>query len=154
MGAGLALYDAMAMAGKHDMGVPRHRHLLRRQVARIAPDLRTDALTGAIRYHDAQVDDARLVTTLARTAAAHGAHCASRVKVVGFLREGERVTGARARDLETGREIDVRARVVVNAAGVDRRDPGAGGRPRALHVQASKGIHLVVPRDRIAPRPA
>ncbi len=150
VGAGLALYDAMAMAGKYDMGVPRHRHLLRRQVARIAPDLRTDTITGAIRYYDAQVDDARLVTTLARTAAWHGAHCASRVKVVGFLREGERVVGARARDLETGREIDVRAKVVVNAAGVwtDEIQELVGGRG-ALHVQASKGIHLVVPRDRI-----
>ena len=150
VGAGLVLYDAMAMAGKYDVGLPRHRHLLKRQVARVAPDLRPDAFTGAIRYYDAQVDDARLVTTIARTAATHGAHCASRVKVVGFLREGERVTGARARDLETGRELDVRARVVVNAAGVwtDEIQELVGGRG-ALHVQASKGIHLVVPRDRI-----
>lgn len=150
VGAGLVLYDGMAMAGKYDVGLPRHRHLLRRQVARIAPDLRPDAMTGAIQYYDAQVDDARLVTTIARTAVSHGAHCASRVKVVGFLREGERVTGARARDLETGREIDVRAKVVVNAAGVwtDEIQELVGGRG-ALNVQASKGIHLVVPRDRI-----
>ena len=46
VGAGLALYDGMAMFGKYDMGVPRHRHLFRRQVARIAPDLRTDDLVG------------------------------------------------------------------------------------------------------------
>ena len=59
---------------------------------------------------------------VARTAAAHGAHVASRTKVVGFLREGERVTGARVVDLETGRELDVRARVVVNAAGVWTND--------------------------------
>ncbi|MGZ8738067.1 MAG: glycerol-3-phosphate dehydrogenase/oxidase, partial [Nocardioides sp.] len=150
VGAGLMMYDAMAMAGKYDMGVPRHRHLFKRQVARIAPDIRPEAMTGAIQYHDAQVDDARLVTTIARTAAAHGAHCASRVKVTGFLREGERVTGARARDLETGRELDVRAKVVVNAAGVwtDQIQELVGGRG-ALNVQASKGIHLVVPRDRI-----
>ena len=150
VGAGLMMYDAMAMAGKYDMGLPRHRHLFKRQVARIAPDLKPDAMTGAIQYYDAQVDDARLVTTIARTAASHGAHCASRVKVVGFLREGERVTGARARDLETGRELDVRAKVVVNAAGVwtDEIQELVGGRG-ALNVQASKGIHLVVPRDRI-----
>ncbi|MGZ4493410.1 MAG: glycerol-3-phosphate dehydrogenase/oxidase, partial [Nocardioides sp.] len=150
VGAGLALYDAMAMTGKYDMGVPRHKHLLRRQVRRIAPDLRSEELTGAIRYYDAQVDDARLVMTLARTAASHGAHVATRTKVVGFLREGERVTGVRAVDLETGRELEVRARVVVNAAGVwtDEIQELVGGRG-ALHVQASKGIHLVVPRDRI-----
>jgi len=117
VGAGLALYDAMAIAGKYDRGVPRHRHLSRRQVARIAPDLRREAMVGAIQYHDAQVDDARMVVELARTAATHGALCATRSKVVGFLREGERVMGARVLDLESGRELEVRARVVVNAAG-------------------------------------
>ena len=88
--------------------------------------------------------------TVARTAAAHGAHVATRVKVTGFLREGERVVGVRARDLENGREFEVRARVVINAAGVwtDEIQEMVGGRG-ALHVQASKGIHLVVPRDRI-----
>ena len=150
VGAGLALYDAMAMAGKYDMGVPRHRHLTRRGALRLAPDLRNDALVGAIRYYDAQVDDARHTLMVARTAAAHGAHLASRTKVVGFLREGERVTGAHVVDLETGRRFDVRARVVVNAAGVWTNDIQelVGGRG-ALSVRASKGIHLVVPRDRI-----
>ena len=150
VGAGLALYDAMAMLGKYEMGVPRHRHLFRRQVARIAPDFKADRIAGAIRYYDCQVDDARLVVTVARTAARHGAHVATRVKVTGFLREGERVVGVRAVDLETGRELEVRARVVVNAAGVwtDEIQEMVGGRG-ALNVQASKGIHLVVPRDRI-----
>jgi len=150
VGAGLVLYDGMAMAGKYDMGVPKHKHLFRKQVARIAPDLRTDDLHGAIRYYDCQVDDARLVMTIARTAASHGAHVALRTKVVGFLREGERVVGVRAVDLETGRELEIRARVVVNAAGVwtDDIQDLVGGRG-SLRVQASKGIHLVVPRDRI-----
>jgi glycerol-3-phosphate dehydrogenase len=150
VGAGLLLYDGMAMAGKYDMGVPRHAHLTRKGVARIAPDLRTDALRGAIRYYDAQVDDARLVLAVARTAASHGAHVATRVRATGFLREGERVVGIRATDLESGRDLKVRAKVVVNAAGVwtDEIQQMIGGRG-ALNVQASKGIHLVVPRDRI-----
>ena len=150
VGAGLALYDAMAMLGKYDMGVPRHRHLLKRQVARIAPDFKSDNLAGAIKYYDCQVDDARLVVTVARTAAAHGALIATRTKVVGFVREGERVVGVRAHDLEKDVEFEIRARVVVNAAGVwtDEIQEMVGGRG-ALHVQASKGIHLVVPRDRI-----
>ena len=150
VGAGLALYDAMAMAGKYDMGVPKHAHLFRRHLARIAPDLRTEDLHGAIRYYDAQVDDARLVVAVARTAASYGAQVATRTRVVGFLREGDRVVGVRAVDLESGRELEVRAKVVVNAAGVwtDEIQDMVGGRG-ALHVQASKGIHLVVPRDRI-----
>ncbi len=88
--------------------------------------------------------------TVARTAAGHGAHVATRTKVTGFLREGERVVGVRAVDLETGRELEIRARVVVNAAGVwtDEIQEMVGGRG-SLDVQASKGIHLVVPRDRI-----
>ena len=85
---------------------------------RMAPDLRTDELTGAIRYYDCQVDDARLVVTVARTAAAHGAVVATRTRVTGFLRDGERVVGVRATDLESGAELEVRARVVINAAGV------------------------------------
>ncbi|MCW2783643.1 MAG: glycerol-3-phosphate dehydrogenase [Marmoricola sp.] len=150
VGAGLALYDGMAMAGKYDMGVPKHKHLFRRQVARMAPDLRTDQLTGAIRYYDCQVDDARLVMNVARTAAAYGAHVASRTKVVGFLREGERIVGAKVRDLENDVSYEVRAKVVINAAGVwtDEIQELVGGRG-ALHVEASKGVHIVVPRDRI-----
>ncbi|MFL6108443.1 MAG: glycerol-3-phosphate dehydrogenase/oxidase, partial [Marmoricola sp.] len=157
VGAGLVLYDAMAMAGKYEMGVPKHRHLFRRQVARMAPDLRTDELTGAIRYYDCQVDDARLVMNIARTAAAYGAHVASRTKVTGFLRDGPstgsgqaKVCGARIRDLENDIDLEVRAKVVINAAGVwtDEIQELVGGRG-ALHVQASKGVHIVVPRDRI-----
>jgi glycerol-3-phosphate dehydrogenase len=155
VGAGLALYDGMAMLGAlarqgGDMGLPRHRHLTRRGVARIAPDFNSDELAGAILYHDAQVDDARLVLAVARTAAQHGALVATRTQVTGFLREGERVVGVRARDLEKGTDLEIRARVVVNAAGVwtDEIQELVGGRG-ALHVQASKGIHLVVPRDRI-----
>ncbi|WP_300680505.1 glycerol-3-phosphate dehydrogenase/oxidase [Nocardioides sp.] len=150
VGAGLMMYDGMAMAGKYDMGLPRHRHLTRKGVARIAPDFRTDEISGAIQYYDAQVDDARLVMTVARTAARHGAHVATRVRVTGFLREGERVVGVRALDLEHDRELEIRAKVVVNAAGVwtDEIQELVGGRG-ALQVQASKGVHLVVPRDRI-----
>ncbi|HSV39019.1 MAG TPA: glycerol-3-phosphate dehydrogenase/oxidase [Nocardioidaceae bacterium] len=150
VGAGLVLYDAMAMAGKYDVGVPRHRHLLKRQMLHKVPDFKPDAFTGAVQYYDAQVDDARLVATIARTAAGLGAHLATRTKCIGFLREGERVTGVRAMDLETGKELEIRARVVVNAAGVwtDEIQAMVGGRG-ALNVQASKGIHLVVPRDRI-----
>jgi glycerol-3-phosphate dehydrogenase len=150
VGAGLVLYDALAMIGKYDMGVPKHKHLFRKQVARIAPDLNTDNLAGAVRYYDAQVDDARWVTAIARTATSYGAHIATRTRVTAFLRESDRVVGVRAVDLETDREFDVRAKAVVNAAGVwtDEIQAMVGGRG-AMNVQASKGVHLVVPRDRI-----
>ena len=150
VGAGVALYDAMAMTGKYEMGVPKHKHIFRKELARLAPDVRTEDLHGAIRYYDCQVDDARLVTTIARTAANNGAHVATRTKVTGFVREGERVVGVNARDLENGVDFVVRARTVINAAGVwtDQIQEMMGGEG-ALEVDASKGIHMVVPRDRI-----
>ena len=61
-----------------------------------------DAVTGAIRYYDGQFYDARHTINISRTAAHFGALVATRTRVVGFLRAGERVTGARIVDLETG----------------------------------------------------
>jgi glycerol-3-phosphate dehydrogenase len=150
VGAGVAMYDTMGLSSGHSRGLPRHRHLTRSHALRVAPCLRRDALVGAVQYYDAQVDDARFVATLVRTAAAYGAHAANRARVVGFLREGERVVGARVCDLEQGGEVEVRARQIVNATGVWTDDTQAlvGERGR-FHVRASKGIHLVVPRDRV-----
>ncbi|WP_204044443.1 glycerol-3-phosphate dehydrogenase/oxidase [Acrocarpospora phusangensis] len=150
VGAGLVLYDSLGFSFGFTRGVPGHRHLSRKRALRLAPSLRRTAFTGAVQYWDAQVDDARYVMTLLRTAATYGAQVASRAQVVGFLREGERVTGVRVCDLETGTELDVRARQVVNATGVwtDDIQELVGGRGQ-IHVKASKGIHLLVPRDRI-----
>ncbi|WP_113699337.1 glycerol-3-phosphate dehydrogenase/oxidase [Nonomuraea lactucae] len=150
VGAGVALYDTLGLASGLARGVPGHRHLSRRRALRLAPSLKKTAFTGAVQYWDAQVDDARYVMTMLRTAATYGAHIAPRAQVVGFLREGERVTGVRVRDQETGAEMEVRARQVVNATGVwtDDIQELVGGRGQ-IHVRASKGIHLVVPRDRI-----
>ncbi|QMU72684.1 glycerol-3-phosphate dehydrogenase/oxidase [Streptacidiphilus sp. P02-A3a] len=150
VGSGVALYDAMSVSGSHGRGLPLHRHLGRRQALRLAPCLRRDALVGAVQYYDAQMDDARYVATLVRTAAGYGAWAANQARVTGFLREGERVVGARVHDLELGGEFEVRARQVVNATGVwtDETQALVGTRGQ-FHVRASKGIHLVVPRDRI-----
>ncbi|MFC5267938.1 glycerol-3-phosphate dehydrogenase/oxidase [Kribbella qitaiheensis] len=149
-GAGVALYDAMAFSSGHGGGMPIHKHLTRRGAMRLAPSLKKSALVGALQYYDAQVDDARHTMELARTAASYGAHVANRVKVTGFLRQGERVTGVQAKDLESGREFEVRAKQVVNATGVWTDDTqGMVGERGQYHVRASKGIHLVVPKDRI-----
>ncbi|TCO50110.1 glycerol-3-phosphate dehydrogenase [Kribbella antiqua] len=149
-GAGVALYDGMAVSSGLGAGLPIHRHLTRRGAMRLVPSLKKSALVGALQYYDAQVDDARHTMELARTAASYGAHVANRVKVTGFLRQGERVTGVQAKDLESGREFEVRAKQVVNATGVWTDDTQAMvGERGQYHVRASKGIHLVVPKDRI-----
>ncbi|MEX1179098.1 MAG: glycerol-3-phosphate dehydrogenase/oxidase [Nitriliruptor sp.] len=145
VGAGIALYDQLG----GDRHLPRHSHLSRRAALRVAPALRHDALVGAVRYWDAQVDDARHTMELARTAAAYGADVANSTRVTGLLREGERVVGVRVVDQEDGRELELRARQVINATGVWADDVQAmAGRGR-IRVRASKGIHLLVPKDRI-----
>ncbi len=146
VGAGMVLYDEMA----GHAGVPRHRHLTKRQALRIAPGLKPDALIGGIQYYDAKVDDARHTLTIARTAAYYGAAVANNAPVVGFLREGERVTGVRVRDVATGREIELRGQQVINSTGVWTDDlQHLVGERGKFRVRASKGIHLVVPKDRI-----
>jgi glycerol-3-phosphate dehydrogenase len=145
IGTGIQLYDTIG-GSKH---LPRHKHLTRRGALRLMPSLRDDALVGAIRYYDAQVDDARHTMEIARTAAAYGAVTTISTRVVDLLREGERVVGALVRDQETGEDLRVSARQVINATGVwtdEIQDLVGRGR---IKVRASKGIHLVVPRDRI-----
>ncbi|MEU6545561.1 glycerol-3-phosphate dehydrogenase/oxidase [Streptomyces sp. NPDC046859] len=149
-GAGVALYDALSMASGYGRGLPVHRHLTRRQALRVAPALKKDALVGALQYYDAQMDDARYVATLVRTAAAYGAKVANRARVTSFLREGERVVGVRVQDAEGAGEYEIRAKQVVNATGVWTDDTQAMvGERGQFHVRASKGVHLVVPKDRI-----
>jgi glycerol-3-phosphate dehydrogenase len=146
VGAGMLLYDEM---GGHE-GLRRHRHLTKRQALKIAPALKPDALVGALQYWDAQVDDARHTLTVARTAAAYGAAVASSAAVVGFLREGERVTGVRVHDDLAEEELSVQARQVINATGVWTDDvQHLVGERGKFKVRASKGVHLVVPRDRV-----
>jgi glycerol-3-phosphate dehydrogenase len=146
VGAGMLLYDQL---GGHK-GLHRHRHLTKRQALRIAPALKPDALIGAIQYWDAQVDDARHTLTVARTAAAYGAAVASSTRVIGFLREGERVTGVRVEDDLADEEFEINARQVINATGVWTDDlQHLVGERGKFKVRASKGIHLVVPRDRV-----
>ena len=150
VGTGVSAYDTLGFTLGQSRGLPGHRQLTRKSALRLAPALKRSALTGGLVYWDAQVDDARYVVTLVRTAASYGAHAASRTQVTGFLREGERVTGVRATDLETGTELEIRAQQVVNATGVwtDDIQEMVGGRG-SINVRSSKGVHLVVPRDRI-----
>jgi glycerol-3-phosphate dehydrogenase len=149
VGAGLVLYDAMEGTRRP---VPHHRHLSARGALKRAPALSPDRLAGAMLYYDAQVDDARHTLTVARTAAAHSAVIATRVNVVALLRgaDGIRVTGARVRDTETGREISVTAEAVLVCAGVwtDLIHQLAGVQA-GYRVRMSKGVHIVVPREAV-----
>lgn len=148
IGSGMLLYDLFARVGRTKPGMGFHRHFSRRKLQRIAPGLRADAFVGGLGYFDGQVDDARLVLSLARTAADYGAAVANRVRAEGFIRENGRIVGVTALDLETDEEFTIRAREVVVAGGVWTDDilklANTEVRPR---VRASKGVHIVVDRD-------
>ena len=153
VGAGLVIYDAMDARRP----VPYHRHLTTRGALRRAPALRPERLAGAMLYYDAQVDDARYTVAVARTAAAYGAIVATRASAVSLHSTaddrgpgGVRVTGARIKDEETGREFDVDAASVIVCAGVwSNLVYEASGVPAGYHVRMSKGVHLVTPRSAI-----
>ena len=158
VGSGIALYDGLAFGVKSSGEVPRHKHLSKKAALGLMPSLRPDALTGAIQYHDAQVDDARFTLELARTAAAHGAHVANRVAMTGFLRADasdpqSSVIGVTARDQMTGEEFTIRARRVICATGVWTGEVQSmlGEDIAPLKVRASKGIEksvlFIIPWD-------
>jgi glycerol-3-phosphate dehydrogenase len=144
--AGLFLYDRMGGA----RSVPGQKHLTRAGALRLVPALKRAALIGGIRYFDAQADDARHTMTVGRTAAHYGAVIRTSTQVVGFLREADRISGVRIRDVEDGRIQEVQANAVINCTGVwtDELQRLSGSRGR-FRVRASKGVHIVVPRDRI-----
>jgi glycerol-3-phosphate dehydrogenase len=150
IGAGVLLYDVLGSIFGTARGLPRHRHLSKRAAHRLFPDLRPDALVGAIQYYDGQVDDARHTLTVARTAASLGAAVATSTRVLDVLMDAREVVGVRARDLESGEEFDIRAKTVIAATGVWSDDISEMlGSRRGLRVRASKGVHLVVPRSAI-----
>lgn len=144
--AGLFMYDTMGGA----RSVPGQKHLTRAGALRLVPALKRSALIGGIRYYDAQADDARHTMTVARTAAHYGAVIRTSTQVTGFIREADRVSGVRIHDVEDGRTQEVQANAVINCTGVwtDELQRLSGSRGR-FRVRASKGVHIVVPRDRI-----
>jgi glycerol-3-phosphate dehydrogenase len=147
VGAGIGLYDALA--GRHK-AVPRHRHLSRGAALGMAPSLRPDSLVGAIRYHDARTDDARFVVALVRTAVAHGALAVSGLRVEGIGPPQDGLRQVALRDTEEDRDLVLRARVVVNATGVWSGElERLAGVASPVAVRASKGVHLLVRRERI-----
>jgi glycerol-3-phosphate dehydrogenase len=147
VGLGIGVYDVMG-AGR---GVPHHaRHLGKRKTFESFPSGKRSAIRGAISFYEGQVDDARHTMMISRTAAGYGALIANSTRVTRFLREDDRVIGVVAKDLESGDEFEIHALQVINAAGVwtDEVQQMVGGRGQ-FSVRASKGVHLVIPRNRI-----
>jgi len=147
-GLGIGVYDLMG-AGR---GVPHHlQHLSRKRTLESFPSANRQSVIGSIRFFEGLVDDARHTMMIGRTAAHYGAAVATSTRVFDFLREADHVAGVTVRDLESGNTI--RAKQTINATGVwiDELQQMLGGRGQ-FQVRASKGVHLVVPRNRINSR--
>ncbi len=144
VGVGVLLYEVLARLAHNPL--PWHQHLGSTRLAELAPAL--DA-GGGVRFWDTVVDDARHTMTLARTAAARGALLASSTRVTGMTGVPSRIDGVIALDLETGAEIAVSARSVINATGVWTDDVENLAGDHGIDVQASKGVHVLVPRHSI-----
>jgi len=144
-GIGMKLYDALA--GK--LGLGPSKNLSREETLERIPTVEPDGLRGGVVYYDGQFDDSRLAITLVRTLANLGGTPLNYTRVTGLLRSGPggAIEGVKAVDEESGAEMEIRARVVVNATGVftdDIRrmdDPDAGSM-----VTASQGVHIVLDR--------
>jgi glycerol-3-phosphate dehydrogenase len=122
MELGLLAYDLLSWDRNRGLdserAIPRSRLLSRREVVDRVPGVPQRGLTGGALWTDAQVEhNERLVMGFVVAAAEAGAAVANRVEAVGLRQEGRRITGIRARDTETGESFDVRARMVINAAG-------------------------------------
>ena len=147
VGAGLALYDALR---GFQRALPGHKHISQKSVAAMAPSLRSDLVTGAIKYFDAQVDDARQTMMIARTAARHGAVIATNVRVESLVRDGKRVLGVKARDVESGKIITIKATATVMCAGIWSDELHNSFKLKAGYsVTMSKGVHIVLPKNSI-----
>ncbi len=147
VGTGVGVYDVLG-AGR---GVPSHlRHLSKRRTMESFRGGKIGGIKGGIMFYEGQLDDARHTMMISRTAASYDALVVTSARVTSFLRDGQRVIGAVVKDLETGKDIEVRAKTTVNAAGVwtDDIQQMVGGKGQ-FKVTASKGVHVIVPRDRI-----
>jgi len=150
LGAGLALYDALALF----RNVKRHHRLGREQVLESEPHLRREGLRGGARYYDAATNDARLTLANAMSAAEAGATVLNHAEVTALLLDGGRVRGATVRDTLSTAVVEVDATVVVNATGPWSDDVRRLEGDRGAAVRGSKGVHIAVPRERIGNREA
>lgn len=141
---GLTMYDVLA--GKLSLG--RSLCIGKGKTSKHLPTVRVNGLKGGVVYHDGQFDDSRLAINLAQSCVEHGGCVLNYCKVTGLQKSEGRVSGVKVRDLQTGNEYQVKAKVVVNATGVFVDDIMQMDVPTGEHlVRPSQGVHLVLDRS-------
>ncbi len=138
---GLTVYDLLALRWEHAYYSPHDFQLL-------APHISQDDLQGGFRFGDAQTDDARLTLRVIREAVAAGATAINYVKAQKLIREGDEVTGVELADMMQERNVDVHARVVINATGA-WADDLRKQLEATPHIRPLRGSHLIFPSWRI-----
>jgi glycerol-3-phosphate dehydrogenase len=142
-GIGLKVYDKLA----GDLGLGPSRNLGVEETLERIPTLESEGLRGGVVYYDGQFDDARLAITLARTVDDLGGVPLNYFEVTGLLKDDGLIRGVSARDVESGSEHEIRAKVVVNATGVYVDGIIAMDNPEASPmIQPSQGVHFVLPK--------
>jgi len=141
---GLKVYDLMA--GK--LGLGPSKHLSREEATEALPTVEQQGLKGGVIYHDGQFDDSRMAITLAHTAADYGATVLNYCKVTQLIKDGELINGVIAVNQETGEEMEIKSKVVINATGVfadeviQMDEPG-----KPDMITPSQGIHLILDKS-------
>lgn len=143
-GIGLRLYDMLA--GKEGFG--SSRLLSKEQTIEHLPTIETAGLNGGVIYYDGQFDDSRLIINMAQTAAEQGATLLNYFKVVSLLKKNDLISSVIAIDQESGNEVELRSRAVINASGVFtdsiRRMDESQAQPM---ISPSQGVHIVLDRS-------
>ena len=140
-GIGLKIYDMMA----GNLGLGPSTLLDREETIELIPNVKKKGLRGGVIYHDGQFDDARMAVSLAQTAENHGASLLNYFGVKGLLKEGDMVTGVRAQDELSGEEIEISAKVVINATGVFSDEILQMDQPDSRKlIVPSQGVHIVL----------
>jgi glycerol-3-phosphate dehydrogenase len=166
-GVGLNLYDVMSVQRGRPRGrrgtesgaerepeefwsPARHRMISGEEVCEVVPALTERHPTGGYLFYDCQTDDVRLVLTVLAEAERFGAVFANRVAATSLLERNGRAYGVVARDLESGREIELRASNVVNATGVwadELRPEELFAEAEVPRIRPSRGTHIIVAHD-------
>jgi glycerol-3-phosphate dehydrogenase len=144
-GLGLKLYQALS--GKYGFG--KSQLLTKKQTLQRLPNIQTEGLRGGVMYYDGQFDDSRLLINMVATAAEQGATLLNYAKVTSLTRNKEGwIDGVVATDLESGKPLRARARVVINATGAFCDGVRQFAEPQARPMIApSQGAHLVFDRS-------
>lgn len=143
-GVGLKMYERLS--GKLSLG--RSEMLSKSETLQRLPTLAPTGLKGGVLYQDGQFDDARFAIALMRTLFDLGGTALNHAGVVRLIQQDGKTRGVVARDSESGQEIEIRAKAVINATGVFAEEilsMDSSGVGRLLAI--SQGTHFVLPRD-------